>query len=70
MGYGHLLNLSCDMGSFKQQRDATLPILKIDMRHKDPPSKAPEKAVQGGERNIETSSDIKYIVSPHTRRQT
>ena len=39
---GHFLNLTCNMGINKQQRHATLAFLKIDTRHGDPPSRAPQ----------------------------
>ena len=41
MGHGHFLNSTGDKGSIKRQRYATLAFLKIDIRHKDSPSRAP-----------------------------
>ena len=38
MGCGHFLNSTGDKRNFRQQRHATLPFLKINMPHKDPPS--------------------------------
>ena len=37
MRHCHFLNLTCHMGINKQQRHETLPFLKIDRRHGDPP---------------------------------
>ena len=41
MGHGHFLNSTGDKGGIKRQRHVTLAFLKIDMRHQDPPSRAP-----------------------------
>ena len=41
MGHGHFLNSTGNKGNIKRQRLATLAFLKIDMRHQDPPSRAP-----------------------------
>ena len=38
---GHFLNSTCNIGEKKRQGHATLAFLKIDMRHRDPPSRAP-----------------------------
>ena len=38
------LNSTCDMRGKKRQVHAILPILKIDMRHVGPPSRAPVRA--------------------------
>ena len=42
--HGYFLNSTCDMVENKRQRHATLPLLKVDMRHRDhlppPPSRA------------------------------
>ena len=43
--HGYILHSTCDMVENKRQRHATLPSLKIDMRHRDPPpppSRAPK----------------------------
>ena len=37
MGHGYFLNLTRDKGNCSQQRQATFPSLKIDMRQPDPP---------------------------------
>ena len=43
MRHAHFLNSTCDMEENKRQRHVTLPFLKMDMRHRDPPplSRAP-----------------------------
>ena len=39
MGHSLYLNSTCEIGENKWQRRATLPFLKIDMRHRGPPSR-------------------------------
>ena len=46
MGHSLLLNQTCDIGENKGQGHATLPFLKIDMRHWGPPSRAPQRHIQ------------------------
>ena len=41
MGHTLSLNSICDIEEYKQQKHATLPFLKIDMRHWEPPIKGP-----------------------------
>ena len=41
MGHSHFLNPTCDIGGNKRQGHATLPFLKIDMRHWGAPIKGP-----------------------------
>ena len=41
MRHAHFLNLTCDKEENKRQRHVTLSFLKFDMRHGDPPSRAP-----------------------------
>ena len=44
--HAHFLNSTCDTGENKRQRHVTLPFLKIDMGHGDPPPvKGPGGAV-------------------------
>ena len=44
MGHTILFNLTCDVGGNKRQRHATLSIIKIDMRHWGPQSRAPSNS--------------------------
>ena len=44
MRHEHFLNWARDIVMSKQQGHATLSFLKIDMRHQDPPSRAPHLA--------------------------
>ena len=48
MGHIHFLYSTCDIEENKQQRDATLPFLKMDMRHWGPPFRAPDLAQEEG----------------------
>ena len=41
MRHDYFLNSTYDIGGNKRQRHATLAFLKIDMRHRDPQSRAP-----------------------------
>ena len=48
MRHGYFVNLTCDMGKNQRHRHAMLTFLKIDMRHGDPPSRAPLGGGGGG----------------------
>ena len=56
MRQAYFLNSTCDMAINKRQRHATLPFLKIDMRHWGPPIKGPyiETATYSSKRDSDT----------------
>ena len=59
---GHFLNSICDMGIKKQQRHATLPFLKIDRGHGDPPTSPIESP--GSVKSLWLGWGVDFDVSP------